>query len=95
MLLINAIHKATGDIKATKEGSTVGAYKVEKTTTMYLFDESKLYKLVAHDGTDGYYNEYKPAYGTMVKYDKTTGSGDSATTTTIYKTWTAGTPSWE
>lgn len=87
MVIINAEHAASSSITSNATGATAGAYKITSIKATYVFDGNKLYKLTVHDGTNGFYNEYKPAYGTVVKY--------VASGTTTYKTWTAGTPSWQ
>lgn len=87
MVIIDAAYATSSSITSNATGATAGAYKISGIKANYVFDGSKLYKLTVHDGTNGFYNECKPAYGTIVKYV----SG----TATTYKTWTAGTPSWQ
>lgn len=86
MILIKATYKASSDID-TLTNATVGTHTVEECKDTYVFDGTNLYKLTYHDGTNGFYKVITPAVGTMVQYEESS--------TTKYKTWTAGTPSWQ
>ena len=86
MILIKATYKETSSI-VSLTNATVGTHKVESCIDDYVFDGTKLYKLTYHDGTNGFYKEIAPAIGTMVQYTESS--------TVKYKTWKAGTPSWQ
>jgi hypothetical protein len=97
MILIKATYVDGTTITATAlSDSTVGDVSINASGAAYCYkvdstNGDKLYKLTnkyTSGGTATYfYKEVKPDIGTMVQYN--TGSAD------VYKTWKAGTPSWQ
>lgn len=97
MILIKATYVDGTDIEVTAlSNSTVGEVSINASGALYCFkadstNGDKLYKLTnkytSESNTTYFYKEVKPSIGTMVQYN--TGSAD------VYKTWTAGTPSWQ
>ena len=84
MTLIKATYKTS---VTPLEDATVGTHTVQSCKDAYVFDGTRLYKLTYHDGNNGFYKVVAPAIGTMVQYENND--------TIEYKTWTAGTPSWQ
>ena len=97
MTLIKATYVDGTKIEVTAlSNSTVGEVSINASGALYCFkvdstNGDKLYKLTnkytSGSDTTYFYKEVKPSIGTMVQY--------YASSAYVYKTWTAGTPSWQ